>query len=362
MSDRDPLERAFTEFGDDRAEWIRPPGVHAARRRARRRRHNRLGAVAAVAVLAVAIPLAAVNAGPVPGPMPATTTPAVTPNPPVITTIARPGPGVLTDATVELDWSWTQQCRSGPTTFHDGVAASGDVAVWALSVSHTDVDGDGHTEPVATVLCDVGEAGPVMVVALQPTALGTYRVLGTVLRTWPAVAGQVGVRTVSTSSSGQVNVEVVDRAICCGRPDETANRQWRSFAWTGFAFAQVGGQRTFDPPANRVTVQLTDVTMGPAESVGARRVTGKVAIVNDGPSAWTIVTAVFWVYNGYGPVDCDRLGCRLDGLPVGTSTEREFSIEVNGPFASGSTVPVGEVSVFSDGLTYAREQITVTVP
>ena len=50
---------------DDRSGMDPPtPGFHTARRRARERRRNRLGAVAAVAVLAVAIPLAAVNAEP----------------------------------------------------------------------------------------------------------------------------------------------------------------------------------------------------------------------------------------------------------------------------------------------------------
>ena len=103
--------------------------------------------------------------------------------------------------------------------------------------------------------------------------------------------------------------------------------------------------------------------MGPVDFMGARRVTGKVTIVNDGPSALTIVTAVFWVYNGDGALDgCDRRVCRLDGLPVGTSTEREFSIEVYRPYESGTTVTLGEVAIFADLRTYAREQIIVTVP
>ena len=72
-------------------------------------------------------------------------------------------------------------------------------------------------------------------------------------------------------------------------------------------------------------MQLTDVTMGPAEYVGAHQVTGKVTIVNNGPSAWTIVTdGLLGLQRVTRPrVDCDRLTCRLDGLPVGTSSERE---------------------------------------
>jgi len=363
MSDRDVLERAFAEFGDTPSTWIRPPGVADARRRARDRRRHRLAGVAAVAALTAAVPL--VLSTSVLGPAPAST-PTVTPNPPVITTTAKPGPGVLRDATVDLDWAWTQHCHSGgPTTFRDGAATSGDASVRVLSVAHTDVDRDGRAEAVAALLCDVGQAGPVQIVALQSTGPGKYRVLGTVLRTWPAVDGELGVRTLAASDNGQVNVEVVDRAICCGRPEETANRQWRTFAWTGFAFQQVSGQRTFDPPAtSRVSVQVTDVTIGPLRFDGRRGVTGKLKIVNDGPLAWTIVTAVFWVYNGDGGIPdlCDRRVCTLFGRPVGTSAEHEFALDVNGPFESGTTVPVGEVSVFADLLTYARVPIIVTVP
>ena len=367
MSDRDVLERAFAEFGQDQSAWIRRPGIDAARHRARLRRRNHLAVAAAV--LALALPLVAVNAARVHGPTPATTSPAVTrpavtPNPPVITTTAKPGPGVLRDATVELDWSWAQHCGSGATTFRDGAATSQGAGVRVLSVSSTDVDGDGRAEAVARILCDVGDAGPVQVVALQPTAPGTYRVLGTVLRTSPAVAGQVGVRTVSTGDNGQVNIEVVDWAPCCYRPEETTNRQWRTFAWTGTAFEQVSGQRTFDPPAgSRVSVRVSDVAMGPADFQGARRVTGNVTIVNGGPSALTIVTAVFWAYTGTEALyECDRRVCRLDGLPVGTSTERSFLIEVYGPYESGTTVTLGEVAIFADLRTYAREPIIATVP
>jgi hypothetical protein len=227
------------------------------------------------------------------------------------------------------------------------------------------VDRDGRAEAIASLLCDAGEAGPVQVVALQSTGPGTYRVLGTVLRTWPAVDGELGVRTLAASDNGEVNIEVVDRAICCDRPDETANRQWRTFAWTGFAFQQVSGQRTFDPPANsKVAVQVTEVTMSPLRFTGQRGVTGTLSIVNDGPSALTIVTAVFWIYNGTGAVPdvCDRRECRFDGLPVGTSTEQQFQLEVNGPFESGTTVTVGEVAIFADLRTYARVPIIVTVP
>ena len=174
MSEPDLLERAFTEFGDDRADWIRPPGVDAARSRARVRRRSRLGAVAAIAILAFAIPLAAVNAASDHDPTP-TMSPTVTPNPMVITTAATPGPGVLSDVTVELDWSWTTQCPTGATTFLDGVARSGDRDVGVVSVAHTDVDGDGGSEAVATIRCEIGEADPVMVVALRLTALRTMR-------------------------------------------------------------------------------------------------------------------------------------------------------------------------------------------
>jgi hypothetical protein len=273
---------------------------------------------------------------------------------------------VLRDATADLDWSWTQRCQSGPTTFRDGVATSGDASVEVLSVAHTDVDRDGRAEVVAAVLCDVANgAGPVQVVGLQPTGPGAYRVFGTVLRTEPAVDGEIGVRTLATGDNGQVNVEVVDRAICCGRPEETANRQWRTFAWTGSGFEQVSGQRSFDPPADsEVAVQVTDVTMSPLRFNGQRGVTGKLSIINDGPLALTIVTAVYWVYNGSGgsPYICDQRVCRLDGLPVGTRTEVEFSLDVNGPYQTGTTVTVGEVAVFADLRTYARVPITVTVP
>jgi hypothetical protein len=366
MSDRDMLERAFADFSETPSVWIRPPGVADARRRARDRRRHRIAGLAVVAALTAAVPLALNTA--VPGPAPATT-PTVTPNPPVITTTAKPGPGVLRDATADLDWSWTQRCQSGPTTFRDGVATSGDASVEVLSVAHTDVDRDGRAEVVAAMLCDVANgAGPVQVVGLQPTGPGAYRVFGTVLRTEPAVDGEIGVRTLATGDNGQVNVEVVDRPICCGRPEETANRQWRTFAWTGSGFEQVSGQRSFDPPANsKVAVQVTNVALGaPVPSGDPRPVTGtgRLVVINDGPRALTIVTAVFWIYNGYGGATdvCDRQVCRLEGLPVGTRTELDFRLEVNGPFQSGTTVTVGEVALFADLLTYARVPITVTVP
>jgi hypothetical protein len=371
MSDRDLLERAFAELDQAPATWIRPPGVAAARRRAHQRRSRHLTVAACVVVLAIAVPLAVFATGtdhtpqpigPSPGASP-TRAPATTM--PAITTTASPGSGELANATIDLDWSWTDHCQSGVTTFRSGAATSGDGSLTIRSVGRSDIDHDGRPEAVATIVCNVGEAGPLMVLALSSRNPDNYQVLGTALRTWPVVPGQVGVRTVTTTSDGRIEIEVEDPAACCDRPQATANTQWRTFAWTGSALEQVSGLSSFEPPAGAAaTLQVSEVTVSRSDALGNRRITGRITIANDGPQAWTFSKVVVWFYGNADPPwdGCGAIVCFLGSRRVGESTEISFSVQTSAPYPAGRTLTVGEVFLFADGLTYGHALVTAAVP
>lgn len=373
MSDHEDnlVRHAFGQLAQVTGPRIRPPGAQAARTRAHQRRSRRVAVAAFVVVLAIAVPVAVFAAGPDHTPEPFGPSPTARPTPapattmPTITTTASPGSGELANATIELDWSWTDHCQSGATTFRSGAATSGDDSLTIRSVGSTDIDHDGRPEAVATIVCDVGEAGPLMVLALSPRSPDNYQVLGTALRTWPVVPGQVGVRTVTTTSDGRIEIEVEDRAACCGRPLATANTQWRTFAWTGSALEQVSGLSSFEPPAGAAAaLQVSEVTVSRPDALGNRRITGWIRIANDGPPAWTFSKVVVWFYGNADPPwdGCGSIVCFLGSRRVGESTEISFSVQTSAPYPGGKTLTVGEVFLFADGLTYGHAVVTAAVP
>ena len=261
MSDRDPLEQAFAEFGQAPSAWIRPPGVDAARHRARGRRRNQLGAVAAVAVLAVALPWPpSTRRGS--GPMPATTSPpvtrpTVTPNPPVITTTAKPGPGVLRDATVELDWSWTQVALavrrrsatgSRPRTASTCRCSRSHRPMWTATAAR-------RRSPRSSATWTSGSGPGGGPAADRPPDVPGARHRAAHL----AGRGRSGRRPYGVhrrQRAGEHRGRGLGPAATARRRPPTASGA--PSPGTGAAFEQVSGQRTFDPPAaSRVSVQVT---------------------------------------------------------------------------------------------------------
>lgn len=363
LDDDTELRRAFRDLADAATPHVRPPGAELAQRRARSRVRARRLAVATAAALAILVPAGVVaatrNGGSSSLPV-APATSVATPTGATPTEVPSPapeygpdgellpGPGALANATLALDWPEPEDDATcgGSRTFVDGVSSvSGRSDVRILSSMRFDVDGDGASEIVANVFCQLGQVGPMQLVAVRMGS--TPLVLGPVLVTSPTDGGGglipldgPGVATIigyAGLDNGLIQIDVKSKLTCCGTPPDAGVVQQRTYRWTGSSFAQVGGPTTFvaDPAIAELVATVPGLVLGPPVE-GYRSGTLSVSIHNNGPQTAVDVSVYVSYHLGIeepagGDWDRCRAGdhefigiqdfavCRIGDIPPGQS-------------------------------------------
>jgi hypothetical protein len=286
------IDGALGDFRAREATAARPvPGVAAVRARVAHRRKVRTGAVSVLGALLVAVPVAAIAAGPHRG-TPPTPAGSVTPGPvdpasptasPPTASPTAPAPdgrvtmAQLTSTPVDIPSFGDAACATG----HVRLASTDNGAPWVVKLVNTNLDDDPALETAALVYCRLGQSPLNQVVAFEREPSGAIRTLG-------RVAGQrddLNITGIAARTEGGVTAEVVDIFLCCGSLPEQQHRQHRDYAWQDGRFRQVGGPTVWGDPG-RVTdlqVVVADVTLTAAAD-GRRTGSITVTVKNNGPN------------------------------------------------------------------------------
>lgn len=143
-------------------------------------------------------------------------------------------------------------------------------------IVYGDVDRDGAQETIAAIYVRV-ESTSKQLVAFDRDRAGRIVTLGSVVSTTGPVR-VIDETNFRIQPNGVVNARVGDYEGCCG--DETPVQwQWRSYAWDGQRFSQVGGPATFpvNPAVTETGVAADELVLGPAVD-GVRHGTLTVAV------------------------------------------------------------------------------------
>ncbi|WP_433300530.1 hypothetical protein ACQP2F_03395 [Actinoplanes sp. CA-030573] len=233
MADTDPLTTIFADFADEVAPRVRPAGAARVLQTVRHRR-RRQGMVA-IAALVVAIPAVAY---------------AIVGNDHRKAAPASPGSSELGNAAVKLpDWARdavVDNCPSGWIQFRNGaIVLDATKSIRLEQTIEADVDGDGTAEIVARYAC-VDASSTYQIVALDRDANGEMVTLGQVVAQTGPIKALCDMRAEPT---GAISVEVGDQPATprcgTGRQAPVMKTQWRTYAWTGAAFAQSAGPTEF---------------------------------------------------------------------------------------------------------------------
>ena len=134
---------------------------------------------------------------------------------------------------------------------------------------------------------------------------------------------------------------MADIQPCCGTPQWSPQRQWRTYAWTGSRFNQTAGPTKFgtDPRLTDLTLSASDLVLGPADTNGRRTGSVTVTVTNKGPV--DVPRLGFGDFFTIGePAGGDLARCRtvslsgsdaclLDDLPVGKRRTYTFRFLVD---------------------------------
>jgi len=255
------------------------------------------------------------------------------------------GPGPLENKTLFLPpWPGDVGCPSGEVRFRYGNSGEGDVALNISNVVSGDVDGDGSTDAVATMVCLHGEAYQIL--AFTDLRAGRPRTLGRLV----AVGGTLDhgrIHKVERTGDGRVRVGLSDSRYV--GPSE----QWREYRWDGTAFVQTSGPTSLpaDPPAVAFSVDVLGATA--VDSAGQKVLTLGVTVRSTGRLAPSEPFLQIGVPEGVVPAGSgwdrcltDRmenemyenntspdqvltlLDCRLPDLPPGQSVSRTYQFIV----------------------------------
>nr|WTA67218.1 hypothetical protein OHB51_33075 [Micromonospora sp. NBC_00855] len=306
MSDIDPrLRERFAAYRAETVSTIAGPGPDQARRTLRWRRRARAVAVAVTAIVLAVAPIVANAAlrddGSVPVPAqtgepstPPPSAPAPTPSTPLTpsttTTTSPAAPdgrisrAQLLAAPVLLP-AWSSYARGCATSNVrlQPPARNQDVPTLAdLDLGYTDLDGDGATETVALVTCRFGEASAKQLVAFDRDGRGRIVTMGRVVGT---AEGLDDITDADVTEDGKVRAQVADIQPCCSMRSYWAQKQWRTYRWTGDGFTQSDGPRSFgrDPRLTDLVLSGGDLVLGPADADGKRPGTLTVTVTNKGP-------------------------------------------------------------------------------
>ncbi|MEV4516117.1 hypothetical protein AB0K00_45045 [Dactylosporangium sp. NPDC049525] len=369
----DLIDNAFSNFRED-GPLPAPLGTGAVRTTVRHRHRVRVMTAGALAALAVAAPITAYATGrldsngppTVPGAT-ATVSESAAPEPTTVEPTKSAPDGRITqtdlgNAVLDLP-KWVDEqlnqgmCPTGRQQFSKGrTKAADDVADFShigtaavKKVVHADVDGDGAQETVAVIECITGELGVQAVVGFDRDASGAIVTMGLVVGSdlGGAAKGRPEVIRDIRVAGTKIEAELGDLVICCVDDEQpVTNYHWRTYSWTGTAFAQTGGPTAMpqNPRLTNLGVKLT----GTPVRVNGTEITGALTatIHNAGPTAqepvlWLTVPAGISLKNL--PSNCRLLNdvevvlrCELPKLQVGKDTT--FKVDFAGPAA---TFPVG---------------------
>ncbi|MFC0031036.1 hypothetical protein ACFFMM_16060 [Micromonospora chaiyaphumensis] len=350
----------FAAFRESYASAVHPAGTAAVRETVRRRRRRTAVVTAAAVVLAVAIPVGANAALHRPDPPPG---PAQTATPAPSKTSTSPTPPPPTPSTA----SATPAAPDGRITRSQLLAARLDLAAWPGYAPKTcvsdnvrlrsgpqsdsvptlladprygDLDGDGATETVALVACRYGEASAKQVLAFDRDGSGRVVTMGRVVGTHD---GMDDITDFSVQDHGKIRAHVADIQPCCGTPQWSPQRQWRTYAWTGERFTQTAGPTRFgvDPRLTDLTLTAGDLVVGPPDTKGDRIATVSITVTNKGPVDVPLLgfTDLYLIGEPVGgdldpcrQVRSDGPGtCALDGLPAGKRKTFTFTFRYDPP-------------------------------
>ncbi|MER7439570.1 hypothetical protein [Micromonospora avicenniae] len=351
----------FSAFREAYAPAVQPAGPTEVRRTVRRRRQRAAVLTAAVAVLAVTIPVAAnavLGRGSAPSPGPAQTgepTPSSSTGPPTPTpssvspTASAPDGRIsrsqLLAARLDLP-AWPEYLHAPPRCGTEDVRLRPGPNVESVPTllgdpGHGDLDGDGAAETVALLGCRAnGENLGKQVVAFDRDDAGRIVTMGRVVG---VREGMDDITDLSVRDDGKVRVHVADAQPCCGLPSWWPQRQWRTYAWTGDRFDQTTGPTTFgvDPRLTDLTLTAGDLVLGSPDAQGRRTGTVTVTVVNRGRV--DVPRLGFDTLTSIGEphgADLDRCrmadaghvtACLLDPLPAGGRKTYTFRFLVDPP-------------------------------
>jgi hypothetical protein len=313
--DLDRLNSAFDDFRSH-APRVRPLGFDAVRSTVTRRRRVRAAVLAAAAVLAVIIPVSVFAAPSQRGDVqpaqttsattkphtstpPPTTPPPDTAQPSVRTpncdqpgAVSVPAGGIaladLCDSVIDIPkWTQNAECADGPIQFTNGnyyIAGSFFLNIGSAnlisdySLTYVDVNGDGKVETILLLSCG-GEGWTSQVIALD---LGTDGSIHTIARVLSASATLPRLISVAPAANGQIDIEVADFNGGLGDDGSTAQRQTRTYRYTGSAFIQSGGPTKFPPNPKVVDLSVTTTKLAFGAPSGGRRTGTLTATVHNG--------------------------------------------------------------------------------
>jgi hypothetical protein len=366
------LAVAFAELRSEVAPYVRPAGTAAVRETVRRCRRARTFGATALALLAVAGPVAvfaavhgdphgppAVSGSQSPDPEPSESSESAPSSQGLATPTAPDGRitrTTLDEATLDLP-AWpapAKSCVTGPVKFtHGSYEIMASVSVWIEKVVYVDIDHDGAKETVARLTCG-DQVGIGQVVAFDRDAAGAIRTLGQVVTQTGDIEAICDIRE---GSGGAVDVRVADVTIplrCIDLIPSFARFQWRGYAWNGTRMAQTDGPTAFglNPKVTDFTATATDLVFAAAVD-GLRHGSMQVTVRNLGPKALPFEVGVSLplglqlVTPGWSTKvwpSSQYLSCDQDKLAVGATRTLTIEFTATGP-VTPSGIPTASGSV-----------------
>jgi hypothetical protein len=294
------IDEAVEEFRAETMPTLKPAGLGPVRATVRRRRRTRTGVLAVVATvlgIATVATSAQVSLLHQPYPDPSVTATTRRPDPNVTSSTNRvpnvavvpslqpsgcarlPGNGVdVCNATLDIPaLAGVAACPSGPIAFtggeSDGRQRGGQLDL--STVGRVDVDHDGVPDTIAIVTC-----------SLMPSfhnQVLVFRSDGSLLGRVAATEGPISaILDVLVFGNGSIGVEVTSVDLNSW-PDPVNTLQWRTYSWTGHAFAQTAGSTSFraDPTSANLTLAVAPIVFDKLPN-GARRASVQVTVHNRG--------------------------------------------------------------------------------
>jgi hypothetical protein len=377
----------FDDLNDTVSEYIRQPGVAAARDTIHRRRRNRIVLLAVVVMMLIAGPAVAfassgdlgdtgadgadgartrigaaammsreqsrpdVGASPGgaassdPRPDPDTRSSRSRASASAQPSRTRPvpdgriSPADLETGTIQIP-AWpvglSEGCASGAMTLAGGSASGGYPLALVGAPVYVDVDGDGSQETAVVIECrPQGSDYKVMVFDRDATGgiVTVGQVVGTVGSTGTRGVDILKIWQIAAAGNDQIRVDVGDYRPCCSMPKDVPQHQWRTYGFNGKGFVQTGGPTAFgpNPKVDDIRVSAPDPVLA-KQADGTWKGTWTVSVTNRGLSTIPVTVTL----TPDAALTVTSTGCLGDPDPTGSDNR----ICLIGDVTAGSSVAV----------------------